>query len=41
VLGFSASTEVTAGTQLTLRYDGEIGAGSDNHTLNLGLRLRW
>ena len=24
-----------------LRYDGEIGSGADNHTLNLGLRLSW
>jgi uncharacterized protein with beta-barrel porin domain len=41
VLGFSASTEVATGTQLYLRYDGETGAGSDNHAINLGLSLRW
>jgi hypothetical protein len=22
-------------------YDGEIASGADNHTLNIGLRLRW
>jgi outer membrane autotransporter protein len=41
VIGFSASTTVAAATQLYLRYDGEVGSGSDNHTLNLGLRLSW
>ena len=41
VIGFSASTNVATATQLYLRYDGEIGGGADNHTLNLGLRLSW
>jgi outer membrane autotransporter protein len=41
VIGFSASTTVAAATQLYLRYDGEIGNGTDNHALNLGLRLSW
>jgi uncharacterized protein with beta-barrel porin domain len=39
VIGFSASTNVAAATQLYLRYDGEIGSGSDNHALNLGVRI--
>jgi hypothetical protein len=25
----------------SLRYDGEIGNGTDNHALNLGLRISW
>ena len=41
MIGFSASTSIAAATQLYLRYDGEVGSGSDNHTFNLGLRLRW
>jgi hypothetical protein len=41
VIGFQASANVVAATQLYLRYDGEIAAGSDNHTLNVGLRLSW
>jgi fibronectin-binding autotransporter adhesin len=41
VIGFQASANVAAATQLYLRYDGEIAAGSDNHTLNVGLRLSW
>jgi fibronectin-binding autotransporter adhesin len=41
VIGFQASTNVAAATQLYLRYDGDIGSGTDNHALNLGLRLSW
>jgi uncharacterized protein with beta-barrel porin domain len=41
VIGFQAGTDVAAGTQLYLRYDGEVGSGSDNHALNIGVRLRW
>jgi outer membrane autotransporter protein len=41
IVGFSASTNVATATKLYLRYDGEVGAGSDNHTLNLGLRISW
>ena len=41
VIGFQASTNLAAATQLYLRYDGDIGSGTDNHALNLGLRLRW
>jgi hypothetical protein len=37
VIGFSASTAVAAATQLYLRNDGEIGNGTDNHALNLGV----
>jgi outer membrane autotransporter protein len=41
VIGFQATTTVAAATQLYLRYDGDIGSGTDNHALNLGLRLSW
>ena len=27
--------------QLYLRYDGEIGSGTDNHAFNLGVRINW
>ena len=38
-IGFSASTAVADNASLYLRYDGELAAGTDNHTLNLGLRM--
>ena len=41
LIGFSASTALTAASQIYLRYQGEVGSGSDNHTLNLGVRLSW
>ena len=41
VIGFQASATVATATQLYLRYDGDIGSGTDNHALNVGLRLSW
>ena len=41
VIGFQASTFVAAATSIYLRYDGAIGTGTDNHTLNVGMRLSW
>ena len=41
VIGFQAGARVADNLSLTLRYDGEIGAGTDNHALNVGLRLFW
>ena len=41
VIGFSAATSIADATQLYLRYDGEIGAGTDNHALSLGVRISW
>jgi uncharacterized protein with beta-barrel porin domain len=41
VIGFQFSTNVAAATQIFLRYDGDIGSGTDNHALNLGVRLSW
>ena len=37
----AASTAIAASTQLYLRYDGEIGTGTDNHALTAGLRMSW
>ena len=39
VIGFQAATAVSTGAQLYLRYDGDIGSGTDNHALNVGMRL--
>ena len=41
VIGFQASTTVADATSIYLRYDGEIGGGTDNHAINLGLRVSW
>lgn len=41
VIGFSAGTMIADATQVYLRYDGELGSGSDNHAFNLGVRLSW
>ena len=41
VIGFQAGTDVAAGTQLYLRYDGEVGSGANSHALNVGVRLQW
>ena len=41
VLGFQASTNVADATSIYLRYDGEVGSGTDNHAINLGLRVSW
>ena len=27
--------------QIYLRYDGEIATGTDNHALNIGVRMSW
>jgi outer membrane autotransporter protein len=40
-IGFQASTNVATATQIYFRYDGDIGSGTDNHALNVGLRLSW
>jgi fibronectin-binding autotransporter adhesin len=41
VIGFQAGTRIADNASIYLRYDGEIASGSDNHTLNVGLRLSW
>ncbi|WP_421999579.1 autotransporter domain-containing protein [Reyranella sp.] len=40
-IGFQASTSVATATQIYFRYDGDIGSGTDNHALNIGLRFSW
>ena len=41
VVGLAATTTIAAATQIYLRYDGEIGTGTDNHALNVGVRMSW
>ena len=41
VIGFSAGTRVADNASIYLRYDGDIGSGTDNHALNLGVRISW
>jgi len=41
VVGLQAETQIADATELYLRYDGEIAGGTDNHALNLGVRLTW
>jgi uncharacterized protein with beta-barrel porin domain len=42
VVGLQATTTTIAqATQIYLRYDGEIATGTDNHALNIGLRMSW
>lgn len=36
-----ATTTVAEATQLYLRYDGEIGFGTDSHAVDLGVRFSW
>jgi outer membrane autotransporter protein len=40
-IGFSAATAIASNARLYLRYDGEVGGGTDNHALNLGVRFSW
>jgi fibronectin-binding autotransporter adhesin len=41
VVGFSARTTIAANASIYLRYNGELGGGTDNHSLNLGGRYSW
>jgi outer membrane autotransporter protein len=41
VVGFSASTAIAQATSVYLRYDGEVGGGTDNHAIIAGLRMTW
>jgi fibronectin-binding autotransporter adhesin len=41
VVSFRANTRIAEQAQIYLRYDGEIGSGTDNHAFNLGLRINW
>ena len=39
LVGVALDTAIAAGTKLYLRYDGELGGGSDSHALTAGLRV--
>jgi len=41
VIGLAASTDIAPSTGLYLRYDGDVGTGTDNHALSAGFRMRW
>ncbi len=41
VLGLGATYQVADATEVSLRYDGELGGGTNNNALTLGLRMRW
>jgi outer membrane autotransporter protein len=41
IVGLQASTNIAQATQVYLRYDGGVGGGTDNHALNVGLRMSW
>ncbi len=41
VIGLAASTAIAQSTSLYLRYDGDVGTGTDNHALSGGVRMRW
>jgi autotransporter-associated beta strand protein len=41
VVGLQATTTIAAATQIYLRYDGEIATGTDNHAINVGVRMSW
>jgi fibronectin-binding autotransporter adhesin len=41
VIGLAASTAIAASTSLYIRYDGEVGGGTDNHALTAGFRMSW
>ena len=41
VIGLQAATTIDAAMQVYLRYDGEVGGGTDNHAVNLGVRFSW
>jgi uncharacterized protein with beta-barrel porin domain len=39
--GLQATTHIAEATQVYLRYDGGVGGGTDNHALNVGVRMSW
>ena len=41
LLGFGASTVIDGATQLYFDYDSRLGGGLDEHTLSLGLRIKF
>jgi autotransporter-associated beta strand protein len=41
VLALAADTAIAEATSLYVRYDGEVGGGSDAHAFTAGLRMTW
>lgn len=41
IVGFATTATVARAVHLYLRFDGELASGTDNHALNLGVRLSW
>lgn len=41
VLGLGATFQVADATEVSLRYDGEVGGGTNNNALTVGLRMKW
>ena len=41
MVGLALNTAIAQATQIYLRYDGEIGTGTDNHALSAGIRMSW
>ncbi|WP_298304507.1 autotransporter-associated beta strand repeat-containing protein [Reyranella sp.] len=41
VVGLGATFQVADATEVSLRYDGELGGGTNNNALTLGLRMKW
>ena len=41
VIGLSAGAAIADSTSIYLRYNGEVGGGTDNHAFNVGLRFSW
>ena len=40
-IGFSAATTIAERTSVFVRYDGNVGGGTDNHAINAGVRFSW
>ncbi|MDP3162044.1 MAG: autotransporter outer membrane beta-barrel domain-containing protein, partial [Reyranella sp.] len=40
-LALAANTAVAERSSIYFRYDGEVGAGTDNHAFSAGLRMTW
>jgi outer membrane autotransporter protein len=41
IVSLSIKSQVADNAQLYLRYDGQLATGTDNHSLNAGVRLSW
>jgi hypothetical protein len=40
-VGLAASTRIAEATDLYVRYDGEVGGGTNNNAFTAGLRMTW